>query len=76
MCIAHCIRERKENIDSLKKGERSSMLLCTCMYVYKLYKDAHNRIYTQTSTGSRNGLENHMHTQTDIKENAHWMPSL
>ena len=33
------------------------------MYMYKLYKDAHNRIYTQTPTGSRNGLENHMHTQ-------------
>ena len=40
------------------------------MYMYKLYKDAHNhRIYIQTPTGSRDGLENHMHTQTYIKNN-------
>ena len=42
------------------------------MYMYKLYKDAYNciyiYIYIQTPTGSCNGLENHMHTQTDIKK--------
>ena len=57
------IRKRKGNSerrDSLKKGERSCMLLCTCRCTCtcKLYKDVY--IYT----GSRDGLEKHTHAHT------------
>ena len=61
------MRERKGRRDSLRK-ERKKQYAVMYMYMnmYQLYKDAHKRICIQTPTGSRNGLENHMHTQTDI----------
>ena len=42
------------------------MLLCTCICTCISCTRMHTIVYMQTPTGSHNGLENHMHTQTDI----------
>ena len=61
------MRERKGNSerrDSLKKGERSSMLLhvCTCTCVDVHVEAVQGCIHAYIYTGSRAGLEKHMHT--------------
>ena len=69
-------KEREEETAFRKEKEAVCCYVHVYVYmihVYKLYKDAYNHTYStctmyniiQTSTGSRDGLENHIHTQTD-----------
>ena len=43
------IRERKERRDSLKKGESSSMLLCTCISCTRMHTIVYIYIYIQAA---------------------------
>ena len=51
-----------ESIETARERRERSSMHNVHVYMYKLYT------ITQKQTASRNGLENHMYTQTDVRD--------